>query len=94
MDPDYSLALERNSAVLTLVTIEQLAGRFEAFLDYLLHWRPGLCIHVEPIAELYAPGTTCSTPGHGASTGRDATRRDFCRRCRTWRSAASLSWYM
>jgi hypothetical protein len=55
MDPDYSLALERNSAVLTLVTIEQLAGRFEAFLDYLLHWRPGLCIHVEPIAELYAP---------------------------------------
>lgn len=56
MRPDYSLALERSSAVLTLVTIEQLAGKFEAFLDYLLHWRPGICIHVEPIAELYAPG--------------------------------------
>lgn len=53
--PDYSLALERGSAVLTLVTIEQLASKFGAFLDYLLHWRPSICIHVEPIAELYAP---------------------------------------
>lgn len=54
--PDYSVALERSSAVLTLVTIEQLAGKFEPFLAYLLHWKPGICVHVEPIPELYAAG--------------------------------------
>lgn len=51
--PDYSVALERDAAVLTLVTIEQLASKFEPFLSYLLHWRPSICMHVEPIAELY-----------------------------------------
>jgi hypothetical protein len=54
MHPDYSVALERSSAVLTLVTIEQLASKVDSFLAYLLHWKPGICVHVEPIPELYA----------------------------------------
>ena len=51
--PDLSFRLRPDGAVMTFGAIEQLAGKFRAFLDYLLGQRPALVIHVEPTAELY-----------------------------------------
>ena len=51
--PDEKLEIANNSAVVTIGTIEQLAGDFEAFLQFLLKRSPALCIHVEPTIELY-----------------------------------------
>ncbi|OGV65690.1 MAG: hypothetical protein A2498_08625 [Lentisphaerae bacterium RIFOXYC12_FULL_60_16] len=51
--PDRNVRLKPGSGVLTFGAIEQLAGDFEAFLDYLLDVRPAVCIHVEPTVEVY-----------------------------------------
>jgi len=51
--PDDNLEIGDNSAIFTIGTIEQLAGNFEAFLQFLLRHSPELCIHVEPTLELY-----------------------------------------
>lgn len=51
--PDNSFRIDDNSAIFTVGAIEQLAGKFEPFLDFLLECSPKLCIHVEPTIELY-----------------------------------------
>lgn len=51
--PDESVEIAPNSAVLTFGSIEQLAGKFEAFLQFLLKRSPALCISLEPTIELY-----------------------------------------
>lgn len=51
--PDEKFEIADNSVVFTIGTIEQLAGDFEAFLQFLLKRSPALCIHVEPTIELY-----------------------------------------
>jgi len=51
--PDKSAVLKDKSLVFTIGAIEQLAGKFEEFLQYLLDNSPGLCVHVEPTVELY-----------------------------------------
>ncbi len=51
--PNRQIKLAEKSAVFTFGALEQLAGRFEAFLQYLLEQKPGICIHVEPTIELY-----------------------------------------
>lgn len=51
--PNESFQLDDNSAVLTSGAIEQLAGRFEAFIQFLLKRSPTLCINIEPTIELY-----------------------------------------
>jgi len=51
--PDEDLEITDDSAVVTIGTIEQLAGDFEPFLQFLLGRSPALCIHVEPTVELY-----------------------------------------
>ena len=51
--PDEKFEIADNSAVFTIGTIEQLAGDFEAFLQFLLKRSPALCIHIEPTIELY-----------------------------------------
>jgi hypothetical protein len=53
VNPDESFTLKKNSLIFTIGVIEQLASKFEAFLQYLLHNRPELCVHVEPTVELY-----------------------------------------
>ncbi|MFH1883211.1 MAG: class I SAM-dependent methyltransferase [Planctomycetota bacterium] len=53
ISPDETLQLDENSAVFTSGSIEQLSGRFEAFLQFLLKRSPALCVHVEPTIELY-----------------------------------------
>ena len=51
--PDKTCQIEPNSAVVTLDSMEQLGGRFGPFLDYLLLQSPKLCVHIEPLHELY-----------------------------------------
>jgi len=51
--PDEKFKIKNNSAVFTFGSIEQLAGKFEAFLQFLLKSKPRLCIHMEPTIELY-----------------------------------------
>jgi len=53
LSPDENFKIKDNSAVFTIDTIEQLASNFEAFLQFLLKHSFALCIHVEPIIELY-----------------------------------------
>jgi len=54
--PDETLELDENSVVFTGGSIEQLSGRFEAFLQFLLKRSPKLCVHIEPTVELYDEG--------------------------------------
>lgn len=53
ISPDETLQLDENSIVFTGGSIEQLSGRFEAFLQFLLKRSPKLCVHIEPTIELY-----------------------------------------
>lgn len=53
ISPDETLTLGKNSAVFTIGSVEQLASRFDAFLQFLLDQSPSLCIHVEPTIEFY-----------------------------------------
>jgi len=51
--PDESFRLSKGSAVLTFGALEQVAGKFESFIQYLLKQKIGICVHVEPTIELY-----------------------------------------
>ena len=51
--PDENLKIESNGAIFTSGSIEQLGGQFEKFLQFLLRRSPGICVHIEPILELY-----------------------------------------
>lgn len=42
-----------SGAVITVHALEQLGRRWERFLLFLLEQTPKICIHIEPIAELY-----------------------------------------
>jgi hypothetical protein len=50
-------AIGPRTAVLTVHALEQLGSGWGAFLDYVRRHRPGLCLHVEPLLELYDPGS-------------------------------------
>jgi len=45
-----------DTAIVTLHAMEQLGDDFEAFLGMILDSKPALCVHLEPIAELYEAG--------------------------------------
>jgi len=51
--PDENFEIGDNSAIFTIGAVEQLAGNFEAFLQFVLKRSPKLCIHIEPTIELY-----------------------------------------
>lgn len=51
--PDHNFHLSKHSAALTFGALEQVGEKFEAFLQYILHQRPTLCINVECINEFY-----------------------------------------
>lgn len=53
--PNYNLPIKSNSAVLTMGGLEQLNGDFEPFLNYLLKESLAICLHMEPLEELYDP---------------------------------------
>ena len=53
--PDPDLLLNPGSAVVTIGAMEQLGERHDAFLGFLLGQDPAICVHVEPLHELYDP---------------------------------------
>ncbi len=53
VNPDECLTIAERSAVFTFGALEQLAGRTENFVQYLLRGKPAICLHVEPTIELY-----------------------------------------
>jgi hypothetical protein len=55
LTPDPSIRLEPGSGVVTFGALEQLGTGFEPFLEYLRAARPAVCVHLEPIHELYDP---------------------------------------
>ncbi len=57
-EPDKSLDLARDGAVLTMCALEQTGKRFGPVLDYLVEKRPKRVVHVEPTVELYDPAST------------------------------------
>ena len=51
-EPDYSIGLRQDSAVITVASLEQVGTRFEQFLRYLVRNKPKIVVHIEPIPEL------------------------------------------
>lgn len=51
--PDKSYFLNKDSAILTVGTLEQLGKNFEPFISYLLENKPKICLHMETLDELY-----------------------------------------
>jgi SAM-dependent methyltransferase len=52
-NPDAAFKLEEDCGVFTIGAIEQVAGDFHQFLQYLLEQRVKVCVNVEPTIELY-----------------------------------------
>lgn len=50
-DPDQEYI--HDSGVLTVGALEQVGTRFNPFLAFLLHKRPAVVVHLEPVVELY-----------------------------------------
>ena len=55
--PDETLKIEEGAVVFTLGALEQTGRRYDAFIDYLLRFRPSLCIFIEPVVEWYTNDT-------------------------------------
>ena len=53
INPDLDKVIKQNSGVFTIGSIEQLAGKFHSFIDYLIESKPKIVIHTEPVIELY-----------------------------------------
>ena len=53
IEPDLSINLDKNSIVFTSGVIEQIASKFEKFIDFLLEKKPELVVHIEPTYEVY-----------------------------------------
>lgn len=53
VNPSEEFQLYPGSAVMTFGSLEQLAGKFECFLQYILKQAPAICINMEPTLELY-----------------------------------------
>lgn len=51
--PDDTIPLGTDDAVLTICAMEQIGTHYEAFLQFLLCKRPRICVHMEPLIELY-----------------------------------------
>lgn len=45
--------IDQRTACLTVHAMEQLGAGWQAFADFLVARRPGLCVHIEPLVELY-----------------------------------------
>jgi hypothetical protein len=50
-----SISVDDNSCVFTFCSIEQLSNSFRNFINFVLESNPKLCVHIEPIVELYNP---------------------------------------
>ena len=53
LNPNYDYKIKNNSGVFTFGAMEQLASKIGKMLDYLLDQKPEICLHTEPMIELY-----------------------------------------
>ena len=53
LDGRDGVRLDRDTAVVTVGAMEQLGQAWGNFVAFLMDSKPGLCVHVEPLAELY-----------------------------------------
>tara|TARA_R110002012_G_scaffold321602_1_gene550076 strand:- start:415 stop:1341 length:927 start_codon:yes stop_codon:yes gene_type:complete len=53
LEPNYDYQIKENSCVFTHGAIEQLAGNFKNFINYLIQKKPKVCFHLEPTVEVY-----------------------------------------
>ena len=51
--PDASFPIVPHGGVLTMGALEQLGSSYLPFVEFLLQKKPAICVHVEPIFELY-----------------------------------------
>jgi len=51
--PDAAYPPLERAGVFTFGSLEQLGGRFEKFLQFLIERNPRICVHIEPTVELY-----------------------------------------
>jgi hypothetical protein len=51
-DPNYDFKVNEDTFIYTVASLEQIGGRWQPFVKYLLKNKPSLCIHIEPIGEL------------------------------------------
>lgn len=52
-EADTDVPFGGESAVVTIHAMEQLYTRWRPFIDYIRARRPGICVHIEPVFELY-----------------------------------------
>ena len=50
---DNKVKIEKDSALLTMGCLEQTGDNFKIFLEYMLAQKPSVCVHMEPLIELY-----------------------------------------
>lgn len=53
--PDATLEIGPGDAALTFCALEQVGLQHEEFLQFLLRKRPRICVHMEPLVDLYDP---------------------------------------
>lgn len=53
LEPNYDYVVKKNSAIFTFGALEQLASNLDPILDYFIDQGPNICIHTEPVIELY-----------------------------------------
>ncbi len=51
--PNPDLVCDQETAVITFNSMEQLGTNFKTFVDYLRQQKPQICVHAEPLLELY-----------------------------------------
>lgn len=52
-NPDQSIDIPENSAVITMGALEQLGSGWKKFLEFIMSKKPSLFLHSEPICEFY-----------------------------------------
>lgn len=52
-NPDKNYRLNKDSAILTIGTLEQLGQNFKPFINYILRNKPKICINLETLYEVY-----------------------------------------
>ena len=72
--PWTDLAIDQGAAVLTVHALEQLGSQWGPFLDNLRQSRPGLCVHIEPLLELYNPDDSLDALSRGYHLKRNYLR--------------------
>jgi hypothetical protein len=50
-------SIDHGTACLTVHAMEQLGANWQVFADFILTRKPGLCLHIEPLFELYDPAS-------------------------------------